>query len=154
MRNDRLHLIAAGFFACAFVLAGSGWSAVLSTLMNQRPEWSVCGQDMCSCVKPTDDQPACPLCKAGLMDPADMLADESCGSGTDTPVRRVPKNNDSLDALGNAGSTAAVALFVGTMLASNQQTSVDADTRIVMMVNNDRVPRSRSLDCPLAPPRA
>lgn len=154
MRNDRLHLIAVGFFACAFVLAGSGWSGVLSTLMNQRPEWSVCGQDMCSCVKPTDDQPSCPLCEAGLMDPADMVADETCGSGADTPVRRVPKNNDTLDALNLAGSSAAIAMFVGTMLSSNQHTSIDADTRVVMLVDNDRIPRSQSLDCPLSPPRA
>lgn len=153
MRNDRLNLIAAGFFACAFVLAGSGWSVVLHTLMNQRPEWSVCGQDMCSCVMPTQELPSCPLCDAGLMDPADMLADAN-EPGKGTPVRRVPKNNDTLDALNLAGSSAAIAMFVGTMLTSNQHSFADADTRISMMVGNDRVPRSRSLDCPLTPPRA
>ena len=159
MRNDRLHLIAAGFFACAFVLAGSGWSSVLSSLMDQRPAWSLCGQDMCSCAKPTDAQPDCPLCEAGLMDsttstPASMVDDEDCAPRSITPTQRVPKNRVQLAAVTDAGSSAVVAMFIGMMLKGQRADMVVDISNASMMVVNDRLPRSGALECPTPPPRA
>lgn len=146
MRIQRFHFVATIFFACGFVLAGSGWSFVLSSLMNDRPSWSVCGQDMCSCVKPTVEtagEADCVLCELGLMD-----------SSKSEPVRRVPKNNKSVEALGGAGSNIAIAFFVGTMMGRVDTLSfVDADRAVIVAVN-DRVPRSCSVEFPTPPPRA
>ncbi|MFK7758864.1 MAG: hypothetical protein AB8C13_02830 [Phycisphaerales bacterium] len=159
MRNDRLHLIAAGFFACAFVLAGSGWSSVLSSLIDQRPSWSLCGQDMCSCSKPTAAQPACPLCEAGLMDPADMLTDQmisedGCTPRSIAPVQRVPKNRVQLNAVTDAGSTACVAMFIGMMLKGQRSDLILDINNTSMMIVNDRLPAFGALDSPTPPPRA
>lgn len=148
MRTDRLHFITTTVFALGFVLAGSGWSFVLSTMINDRPAWSVCGQEMCSCVKPVEGEAACPLCIAGLMDPSDM----ECES--ETPTRRVPKNDASFEALGGAGSHIAIAFFVGTMMVRGYETiDLDAGSSMIAVVD-DRVPRSRVLELPTPPPRA
>jgi hypothetical protein len=157
MRSDRIHFVATAIFALGFVLAGSGWSFVLSTMMNQRPSWSVCGQEMCSCLKPIDDEPACPLCEAGLMDLSEMTSDiaSDCSSdeSSQTPVKRVPKNNKSVEALGGAGSNVAIAFFVGTMIArSNADLGLDAQ-RVQIAITNDRVPWSRGVELPTPPPR-
>lgn len=139
-------LAATMIFALGFVLAGSGWSFVLSTIDRDRPAWSVCGQAMCSCLMPTPEEPACPLCVSG---------DMHSGSGSDTaPVRRVPKNNETIDAMGGAGTSAAIAFFVGTMMG--QSGSVEfADTGCSLVAaENDRVPWSRGLELPTPPPRA
>lgn len=147
MRSDRIQFVATAIFALSFVLAGSGWSFVLSSMMNDRPEWSVCGQDMCSCVMPTDAQPECPLCEAGLMDPADMDCDSN------EPVRRVPKNNKSVEALGGAGTNIAIAFFVGTMMGRGDGLSMGSADRAVIVATNDRAPRSRGIELPTPPPR-
>ncbi|MGJ8637076.1 MAG: hypothetical protein ACSHX5_09550 [Phycisphaerales bacterium] len=150
MRTRRLQhgfeLAATMLFALGFVLAGSGWSFVLSTIDSDRPSWSVCGQAMCSCVMPTPEDPACPLCVSGLMDPDER--------SSDAPVRRVPKNNDSIEALGGAGTNVAIAFFVGTMMGhTNSMSFVDTGCSL-NAAENDRVPWSRGLELPTPPPRA
>tara|TARA_R110002096_G_scaffold344921_9_gene538260 strand:+ start:31115 stop:31561 length:447 start_codon:yes stop_codon:yes gene_type:complete len=147
MRTQRFHFVSTLVFSLGFVLAGSGWSFVLSSLMNDRPEWSVCGQAMCSCVMPTADAPECPLCEAGLMDPEDMPDDSG------DPTRRVPQNNKSVEALGGAGTNVAIAFFVGTMIGrADAATNLQAD-RFVMVAVNDRVPNSLAIELPTPPPR-
>ena len=144
MRTEHFHLAATTIFAIGFVLAGSGWSFVLSSMANDRPEWSVCGQDMCSCVMPTAETPDCPLCEAGQMDPA----------GTDEPVRRVPQNNKSVEALGGAGTNISIAFFVGTMMGRVDSSGFVGADRVVIFATNDRAPRSRGIELPTPPPRA
>jgi hypothetical protein len=112
---------------------------------------------MCSCLKPIDDEPACPLCEAGLMDLSEMTSDiaSDCSSdeSSQTPVKRVPKNNKSVEALGGAGSNVAIAFFVGTMIArSNADLGLDAQ-RVQIAITNDRVPWSRGVELPTPPPR-
>lgn len=143
MRTQRFHFVATMIFAIGFILAGSGWSFVLSSMDRDRPEWSVCGQDMCSCVMPMAGGPDCPLCEAGLMDPLD----------SEEPVRRVPKNNKSVEALGGAGSNIVVAFFVGMMMGrADASVFIDAD-RVVILTTNDRAPISRGLELATPPPR-
>ncbi len=151
---DRIHFVATALFVLGFVLAGSGWSFVLSTMMNQRPSWSVCGQEMCSCLKPIDDEPACPLCEAGLMDPSEM--DSGCDSDSEptTPTRRLPKSDASIDALGGAGNSAMVAFFVGTMVSRMNADLGLVAQRVQIAITNDRVPWSRGVELPTPPPRA
>lgn len=157
MRSDRFQLVATAIFALGFVLAGSGWSFVLSSVMNNRPSWSVCGQEMCSCVKPTAEQLACPLCDGSAGQTAligSCTTDLAESEPEQSPTRRVPKNNKSVEALGGAGTNIAVAFFVGTMMGRVETTGfADAD-RVVHVATNDRAPRSRGLALPTPPPRA
>ena len=148
MRTQCFHFLATMIFAIGFVMAGSGWSFVLSSMANDRPEWSVCGQDMCSCVNPTAEAPGCPLCEAGLMDRDDMADDSG------EPVRRVPQNNKSVEALGGAGSNIAIAFFVGTMMGRVNCLTLDGADRVVILATNDRAPRSRGIELVTPPPRA
>jgi hypothetical protein len=120
---------------------------VLSSLMNDRPEWSVCGQDMCSCVMPTAAMPECPLCEAGLMNPEDMPDDSG------DPTRRLPPNNKSIEALGGAGTNFAIAFFVGTMMGQVNTSANTPMDRFVMVTVNDQVPSSRKIELPTPPPR-
>ncbi len=147
MRTQRFHLAATMLFAIGFLLAGSGWSFVLSSMANDRPEWSVCGQDMCSCVMPTADAPDCPLCEAGLMNPEDMADDSG------NPVRRMPQKNKSVDAMGGAGANVAIAFFVGTMTGRVDGLSLTGADRVVILATNDRAPRSRGIELATPPPR-
>jgi hypothetical protein len=154
MRTDRIHFVATAIFALGFVLAGSGWSFVLSTMMNQRPSWSVCGQELCSCLMPIDNEPVCPLCEVGLMDPSEMDSDCEPEGESNAPLRRVPKNNASINALTGAGTNAAIAFFVGTMMG-RMGVEIDVNqTQSLIAVSNDRVPWSRGLELPTPPPRA
>lgn len=146
MRNQQLQFMATLLFTLGFVLAGSGWSFVLSSFDRDRPSWSVCGQAMCSCVMPTAEEPACPLCVSGLMDPDERESD--------APIRRVPKNDDSIQALGGAGANVAIAFFVGTMIGQSGSVSVVGMERSSVVAENDCVPRSRGLELPTPPPRA
>ncbi len=148
MRTQRFHFFATALFSIGFVLAGSGWSFVLSSMMTARPDWSVCGQDMCSCVKPTIETPDCPLCEAGLMDQAETMHDSA------QPTKRVPKNNASVEALGGAGTNIAIAFFVGSMLARIDSSHLGSADRVVIETLNDQVPRSRGLELATPPPRA
>jgi len=143
MRTQRFHLVATAMFAIGFVLAGSGWSFVLSSMTNDRPEWSVCGQDMCSCLKPTAAEPDCPLCEAGLMDQGD----------SDGPARRVPQNNESVEAMGGAGANVAIAFFVGTMMGRADHSGFIGADQVVILATNDRAPRSRGIELATPPPR-
>ena len=148
MRRHRFHFLATALFAIGFVLAGSGWSFVLSSMMTVRPEWSVCGQDMCSCVQPTIEMPDCPLCEAELMDPAEMA------DGSSQPTKRLPKNNASVEALGGAGTNIAIAFFVGTMMGRVDSSTLAGADRTVIATVNDQAPRSRGLELATPPPRA
>ena len=158
MRSARIQLIATTIFALGFILAGSGWSAVLTSMLDGRPSWSVCGQEMCSCVKPSEFTPICPLCD-GAVDQTTLLGSCDIASITEPeqssqPTRRVPKNNDSMNALGSAGTSAAIALFVGTLI-SQSNASHDLNTqRDQIAATNIQTPRSRGLDLPTPPPRA
>lgn len=147
MRTQRFHFVATMIFATGFVLAGSGWSFVLSSMTSNRPSWSVCGQDMCSCVMPTALAPDCPLCEAGLMNPEDMPNDSG------DPVRRMPQKNKSVDAMGGAGANVAIAFFVGTMMGRVETPGMSSDRCAVILTTNDRTPRSRGLELPTPPPR-
>ncbi|MGV6814463.1 MAG: hypothetical protein ACWA5W_05550 [Phycisphaerales bacterium] len=155
MRKPSLYLAMMSFFVLGFVLASSGWSLVLGDLFKHKAEWSVCGQDMCSClpsaIDPADEmEPDCPLC---------LLADEQSVTNTHAPSaptdsrRRLPKN-DRFTAAFAASQAGCTSIFLSFIFGlTNESTWIPRYNahRLIASVNRPDDPDS---DLPTPPPRA
>jgi len=74
---------------------------------DERPAWSVCGQDMCSCLPTASIEPACPLCETGLGDAEGCTTGSVVGgSGERAPILRTMSDAD------DAACSMMVAMFV------------------------------------------
>jgi hypothetical protein len=138
------------FFIIGFVCANSGWAPVLSIIISDRPDWSVCGEDLCLCIKPTQSEPYCPLC---------LGSDEqdSCSSTDEaeprTPPKRVPRNPHA-DAVSQAGQLGSVSIFIAFVFGLNQPRSEANDSNIVRFVEPDSPLALNQPDIPSPPPRS
>ena len=158
MRHKHLQFVAMAFFVTGFVLAGSGWSLVLSSKMQSRPDWSVCGQDMCSCLPSTAIEPYCPLC---LVDDDDGTVGESSCSDSDantdtqqnTPRKRVPKN-ERFEVASTASQAGCASVFLSFVFGSRQSQALWAHDSIARLISQDDVPLDPLADLPTPPPRA
>lgn len=76
------------------LLVAFGWNPLTS--LQHRPEWSVCGQDLCACTPPAAPAaPACPLCPSGSAALSDACPDGPCEAAEpDPPLRWVPDRFD------------------------------------------------------------
>lgn len=90
-----------------FVGASSGWTWMLGRWGNDRPAWSVCGQDMCACAPTTVIEPDCPLCEI-----RETGAEEAGShSGASGPERGAPILRTLSDA-DDAACSMMAAIFV------------------------------------------
>lgn len=153
MGQVRLQLAAMAFFVAGFVLAGSGWSLVISSYMQSRADWSVCGQDMCSCLPSTGEEPYCALC---LVEDIDNVCETSCestdSSPTDSP-KRIPKS-DRLEAVSAASQSGCAAIFLSFVFGSNQFSIEPYAVSTTHLISQDDVPLDPDDDLPTPPPRA
>jgi len=144
------------FFVTGFVLAGSGWSLVLSAKMQSRPDWSVCGQDMCSCLPTTAIEPYCPLCLLDDDDDSIGTGDSSC-SDTDTQPtntpKRVPKSN-RFEVASAASQAGCASIFLSFVFGARQSETLPARDSIAHLISQDDVPLDPFADLPTPPPRA
>ena len=90
-----------------FVGASSGWTWMLARWGDDRPAWSVCGQDMCACVPTTPMEPECPLCELGETGSAGCSAE----TGSQVPERGAPILRTLSDA-DDAACSMMIAVFV------------------------------------------
>lgn len=150
MRYNHLQFVAMAFFVAGFVLAGSGWSLVLSSKMQSRPDWSVCGQDMCSCLPTTAIEPYCPLCIA------DENADSSCSDSESTPTntpKRMPKSS-RFEAASMASQAGCASIFLSFVFGARQSNTLSSHASIAHLISQDDVPLDPARDLPTPPPRA
>ena len=161
MRHQRLQFAAMAFFVAGFIFAGSGWSLVLAGKMQNKPEWSVCGQDLCLCLPPAatplpadePDEPKCVLCVDDTpQSTLGMRSDDSAPTPTDPP-KRVPKNDrfQAASMASQAGCTSIFLSFVFGTPRPDRSTSIDA---LVYAIDNDKLPADPTRDLPTPPPRA
>lgn len=150
MRAQRLHSAAMAFFILGFICANSGWAPVLSILTSDRPDWSVCGEDLCLCVKPTPDKPLCPLCVSQDEQTACSKSEESSPS---TPPKRVPRNPHA-DALTQAGELGCVSVFIAFMFGFNRNHDGAIDSFAIRFIDPDARIALNQPDIPTPPPRS
>ncbi len=153
MRHNHLQFVAMAFFVTGFVLAGSGWSLVLSSKIQTRPDWSVCGQDMCSCLPSTSIEPYCPLC---LVNDSDDSDGSSC-SNTDTKPTNTPKRvpvSDRFEIASAASQAGCASIFLSFVFGARQSETLPARDSIAYLISQDDVPLDPIADLPTPPPRA
>lgn len=117
MKKVPVQLAAMWLFVIGFLCANSGWAPTLSILLSDRPDWSVCGQDLCLCTKPTPTQPACSLCPAA--DTAATCAAAEPVEPDNTPSR-VPRNPKG-DAVTQSAQFASVSVFIALVSAERDR---------------------------------
>ena len=153
VRLPSIQFVATAFFALGFALVSTGASGVLAVVLDDRPEWSVCGQEMCACAPAAFEAatPACPLCATG-----DKTDDPSaCAKDTrEEPVRRVPKSRDEADAADQAVQAFGSALYLSLVVGLPGPAMTTPDRGGAAAPARDRCPRSRTLGIPTPPPRA
>lgn len=156
MGQNRLQYAAMLFFVTGFVLAGSGWSLVISAKMQSRPDWSVCGQNMCSCLPSASIEPYCLLCVLDDNDNLDDSDDTSCASTdsspTDTP-KRVPKN-DRFEVVSTASQAGCASIFLSFVFGTRQSNAISHSASASHTITQDNVPVDPAYDIPTPPPRA
>lgn len=82
-----LRASAAWSVAAMLLLVSLGWNPMTS--LERRPEWSVCGQDLCACIPVPVAEPACPLCAT-----LDQATCENETENRPNPLRWVPDRFD------------------------------------------------------------
>lgn len=136
-----------------FILASSGWSLVLADGFKSKADWSVCGQDMCSCL-PTDTvEPYCPLC---VVDDSGSTENSSCSVSSKTPTdtpRRVP-NTKRFQIASTASHAGCASLFLSFVFGSSDRDTTVPMITLKSMIRNDVCPNDPLLDLPTPPPRA
>lgn len=149
------------FFVTGFIFAGSGWSIVLAGKMQDKPEWSVCGQDLCLCLPPAatpsptnkPDEPKCVLCVDDAPPAAlDMLNNDSTPTPNDPP-KRVPKN-DRFQAASMASQAGCVSIFLSFVFGTPRPNRSASTDSLVYNIDNDELPADPARDLPTPPPRA
>lgn len=148
MRLPSLQFVATAVFALGFVLVSSGATSFVRVLMNDRPSWSVCGEDMCSCTPVDAVEPFCPLCEI-----KDGSVSGCPGESDGEPVRRVPKSDSQIDAMGSAASIMGSALFVTLVLGTREKDTMRDLGSDRWSVAVCEAPDSRSVGVPTPPPR-
>ncbi len=138
------------FFIAGFVCANSGWAPFLSIIVSDRPDWSVCGEDLCLCVKPSPDKPFCPLCITGDEESTCSGSEESSPS---TPSKRVPRNPHA-DAITQAGQLGSASVFIAIVFAINQSSSSAYASHVVRFVDPDVRLALNQPDIASPPPRS
>ncbi len=118
---------------------------MLGRWLDDRPEWSVCGLEMCSCVPTVESEPACPLCEAG---------DDGLGGEQEpgAPVRRAPIMQ-TMDSVGYASSSMLISAFI--LISIGQGHGFDAHWDFDGWVVSDawRLERGPTIGVPTPPPR-
>lgn len=143
MNNQRLHFAAMLIFVIGFVAAGSGWMPLLSSTQRNRPSWSICGQQMCSCLPTVQSEPLCPLCET--TDP------QSDHNKTDNP-KRLPKDSE-LDDARFASQSGCAAIFLGFLFGSRVFNALISMDPIRYTIDQSTQPRGPTFDIPTPPPR-
>ncbi len=136
-------------FVLGFIAASSGWGPLLALGLQGRPDYSVCGQDMCACLPPTPAEPACPLCLT-----KDDDAPSCAESSKQTPSpKRVPRN-DRFDTMSDASQAMCMSLFLSLVLSHRGSAALTSEAAAAFRIDQHRVPRDPLRDIPLPPPRA
>lgn len=140
-------------FITGFIASSSGWAPLIAWSVQGRPAWSLCGQDMCSClpttpiVNPTDTtEPHCPLCVTTSPDPAPQVALH------DNP-KRIPRT-EKFDTLADATQAGCSGLFLLLILTVRPRTHHTTAARDRVAIDQDTRPGDPARDLPTPPPRA
>jgi len=134
-------------FVLGFVLTSSGWGPLLALGSQNRPDYSVCGQEMCSCLPFTPSDSDCPLCISND-DETKSCSDEQ----SETP-KRLPSTK-RFDSISDASQAGCACVFLSLVLGHRvrQFTFVDPSQRA--RIDQDRVPLDPLRETPAPPPRA
>lgn len=155
MKSERLHFAAMTIFTIGFVLSTSGWGSLVALGIQSRPSWSLCGQEMCSCLPTIQAQPDCPLC---IADPSDGTADNAAStcSNTDEPTptpKRLPRT-ERFDSISTAAANSGAMMFISFVFAARVSTDWSLAPIATIGINQDRAPCDPPSDLPTPPPRA
>jgi hypothetical protein len=150
MKFARFHAVAMWFFIAGFVCANSGWAPVLSIIASDRPDWSVCGEDLCLCVKPTPDKPFCPLCITGDEESTCSGSEDSSPS---TPPKRVPRNPHA-DTITQAGQLGSASVFIAFVFGINASRPDAHESNLARFIDPDARLALNQPDIPSPPPRS
>lgn len=152
MGHNRLQLAAMAIFVAGFVLAGSGWSLVLTGKMQNKADWSICGQDLCSCLPTTATEPFCPLCIVGDDGKIESACSGSESTPTDSP-KRVPQNK-SFEATSTASQAGCASIFLSFVFGTRQSDRLGDNSSSTDLIGQDNAPLEPLIDRPTPPPRA
>ena len=147
MRSSRLHLAAMSLFIVGFVLSGSGWAGLLERGLDQRPSWSLCGQQMCSCLPTPENEPLCPLCLDETTDKQDP-----CQPGDTKAPPPMPKRSQS-SIIAEASQTGITCIFLTLLTGSRAGLApIDLQPGAIRPREMSR-PKTTPLEIPSPPPR-
>ncbi len=139
------------FFIIAFICVNSGWGPIIAKWASGRPAWSLCGEDLCLCIAPTESEPDCPLCVS------DLITETICISGNETKPepypKRVPRNPHE-DALTKAGEFASMSVFIAFTFGTPIRISDWIDAGAHRFVDPDDRLALNQPDIPTPPPRS
>lgn len=151
MKKPRSQFVAMMLFITGFLCVNSGWGPVIAIWASGRPAWSLCGEDLCLCVEPTENEPDCPLCVTAY------IADSICTS-TNEPKpqpkpKRVPRNPHE-DALTKAGELGSMSVFIAFAFGLPTRPSDSIDTTATRFIEPDARLALNQPDIPTPPPRS
>ena len=151
MKKPRSQFVAMMLFITGFLCVNSGWGPVIAIWASGRPAWSLCGEDLCLCVEPTENEPDCPLCVS------DLITETSCTS-TNEPKpqpkpKRVPRNPHE-DALTKAGELGSMSVFIAFAYGLPARPCDSIDTTATRFVEPDARLALNQPDIPTPPPRS
>jgi hypothetical protein len=150
MKMPGFHAVAMWFFIAGFACANSGLAPTLSIIFSDRPDWSVCGEDLCLCVKPTPTTPSCPLCEYGEGEATCIGSEEQL---PDTPPKRVPKNPHA-DAITQAGQIGSASAFIALVLGHARSQTRANESSVARFAEPDAHRSQNQPDIPAPPPRS
>ncbi len=136
-------------FVVGFVGAGSGWAPLIVRKIQGRPAWSLCGQEMCSCLPIktiVETEPDCPLCVSTPEKPP------LHASLADNP-KRLPRT-EKFQAIADASQAGCAGLFLSLILGWRPPESGIASARGRIAIDQDALPGVPTRDLPTPPPRA
>lgn len=138
-------------FITGFICANSGWSPVLAIWLSDRPDWSVCNQDLCLCIKPIEAEPYCPLCLTDTPDPNCTF------TGTDSDQSQTPgrvPNNPHSDAITFAGELGCASVFIAFVFGNPLSDRNLIDNHAIDFVDPDDRVALNQPDIPSPPPKS
>ena len=151
MKKSRSQFVAMTLFILGFLCVNSGWGPVIAIWASGRPAWSLCGEDLCLCVEPTENEPTCPLCVA------EFIQDTSCTSALTTKPqpkpKRVPRNPHE-DALTKAGELGSMSVFIAFAFGIPIRSADTLDTHAIRFTEPDARLALNQPDIPTPPPRS
>ncbi|MFG0300565.1 MAG: hypothetical protein ACF8K1_13285 [Phycisphaerales bacterium JB047] len=149
MQSSRIHFAAMALFVLGFVLSSSGWAPILSMGLHDRPSYSVCGQEMCSCLPTTPTEPECPLCIT--------KEDNTTGCSSETESTPNPKRlprTDEFDAISDATQAGCSCVFLTLVLGYRVNRDWSQESAARISFDQDRIPPDPLRDAPTPPPRS